>query len=64
MTAKEIYFKTRCFNWLKLALGFAMILASLVLLALCLGLGWLFGTRAWASCFSYGSGERASSVLL
>ena len=51
MTAKEIYFKTMCFNWLKLALGFAMILASLVLLALCLGLGWLFGTEGMGVMF-------------
>uniref|UniRef100_UPI003FF0E8DE hypothetical protein n=1 Tax=Bilophila wadsworthia TaxID=35833 RepID=UPI003FF0E8DE len=51
MTAKEIYFKTMRFNWLKLALGFAMILASLVLLALCLGLGWLFGTEGMGVMF-------------
>lgn len=36
---KDVYFKTMIFVWLKLALGGAMFLISLILLAICLGLG-------------------------
>ena len=39
MKAKDVYFKTMIFVWLKLALGGAMLLVSLILLAICLGLG-------------------------
>lgn len=39
MKAKDVYFKTMIFVWLKLALGGAMFLISLILLAICLGLG-------------------------
>lgn len=39
MKAKDVYFKTMIFVWLKLALGGAMFLVSLILLAICLGLG-------------------------
>lgn len=43
MKAKDVYFKTMIFVWLKLALGGALLLASLILLAICLGLGSLGG---------------------
>ncbi|MCH5270650.1 MAG: hypothetical protein J1E83_07845 [Lachnospiraceae bacterium] len=39
MKTKDVYFKTMIFVWLKLALGGAMFLISLILLAICLGLG-------------------------
>lgn len=39
MKAKDVYFKTMIFVWLKLALGGALLLVSLILLAICLGLG-------------------------
>lgn len=39
LKAKDVYFKTMIFVWLKLALGGAMFLVSLILLAICLGLG-------------------------
>ncbi|MCH5274944.1 MAG: hypothetical protein J1E65_03825 [Lachnospiraceae bacterium] len=43
MKAKDVYFKTMIFVWLKLALGGALLLVSLILLAICLGLGSLGG---------------------
>jgi len=51
MTAKELFFKTMCFNWLRLGLGMVTILISLILLALCLGLGWLFGSEGMGVMF-------------
>lgn len=39
MKARDVYFKTMKFVWLKLALGAAVILFSIILLAICLGLG-------------------------
>lgn len=39
MKAKDVYLKTMKFVWLKLALGAAMILFSLITMAICLGLG-------------------------
>ena len=43
MTAKEIYWKTMKFNWLKLGLGLATIFIAAILLGMCMLLGMLFG---------------------
>ena len=43
MNAKQLYQKTMPFNMAKLALGGATVLLSAILLAICMGLGWLFG---------------------
>lgn len=51
MKAKDVYFKTMIFVWLKLALGGALLLASLILLAICLGLGSLGGGNGMAIAF-------------
>ncbi|MED9904479.1 MAG: hypothetical protein UFG06_09880 [Lachnospiraceae bacterium] len=39
MKTKDVYLKTMKFVWLKLALGVAMILFSLIMLAICVGIG-------------------------
>jgi len=51
MTARELFFKTMSFNWLRLGLGMVTILISLILLGLCLGLGWLFGSEGMGVMF-------------
>lgn len=43
MTAKQLFSKTKPFIMAKLALGGAMVLISVILLAIFMGLGWLFG---------------------
>ena len=43
MTAKQLFNKTMPFIWAKLALGSIMVLVAVVLLAVMMGLGWLFG---------------------
>ena len=43
MTAKQLFNKTMPFIWAKLALGGIMVLVAVVLLAIMMGLGWLFG---------------------
>lgn len=43
MTAKEIFHKTMPFNMAKLGLGAITVLLSAVLLAILMGIGWLFG---------------------
>lgn len=43
MTAKEIYNKTMPFVWAKLTLGGATVLISIILFAILMGIGWLFG---------------------
>ena len=43
MTAKRLFSKTLPFVWAKLLLGGAAVLISAILLALLMGLGWLFG---------------------
>lgn len=48
MTAKQILKKTKPYIIAKLLLGGATVLASAVLLAICLGLGWLFGEGGMA----------------
>lgn len=57
MSAKDIFRQTRPFCIAKLALGGAMVLVLLVLLALLMGIGWIFGTVGmiiglilWAGC--------------
>lgn len=43
MTAKQIFSKTMPFVWAKLMLGLSTVLLSAVLLAVLMGIGWLFG---------------------
>lgn len=43
MTAKQLFSKTMPFVWAKLLLGLIMIGISVLLLAILMGLGWLFG---------------------
>lgn len=43
MNAKQIFQKTMPFNMAKLALGAATVLLSIVLFAILMGIGWLFG---------------------
>ncbi len=43
MTSKQLFSKTMPFIWAKLALGGAMVLISVILLAILMGIGWLFG---------------------
>ncbi len=43
MTAKQLFSKTTPFIWAKLLLGIVMVVISAVLLAVLMGLGWLFG---------------------
>lgn len=43
MQAKELYLKTMKFVWLKLALGMGVVLLSILWLAICFGIGTLFG---------------------
>jgi hypothetical protein len=43
VTAKQLFKGTMPFNIAKLALGGATLLLSAILLAICMGLGWLFG---------------------
>ncbi len=43
MTSKQLFSKTMPFVWAKLALGGVTVLISAVLLAILMGLGWLFG---------------------
>lgn len=45
LTAKDIYLRTMTFNWLKLLLGGATLLLSLVLLGICVGIGLLFSSK-------------------
>ncbi len=45
LTAKDIYFRTMTFNWMKLMLGGATLLLSLILLAICAGFAWLFSSQ-------------------
>ncbi len=51
MTAKQLFNKTMPFVWAKLALGGIMVLISAVLLAILMGLGWLFGDAAMLVTF-------------
>lgn len=54
MKTKDIYLKTMKFVWLKLALGAAIVLISIVLLALFMGIGALFNNATilvWAFMF-------------
>ncbi len=51
MTAKQLFNKTMPFVWAKLALGGALVLISAVLLAILMGLGWLFGEGAMLVTF-------------
>jgi len=43
MTAKQLFNKTRPFCMAKLALGGATVLLSVILFAILMGIGWLFG---------------------
>lgn len=43
MTAKELFSKTKPFIWAKLMLGLITVAISVVLLVICMLLGWLFG---------------------
>lgn len=51
MTAKQLFSKTMPFIWAKLLLGGATVLISAVLLAVFMGLGWLFGENAMVIMF-------------
>ncbi len=51
MTAKQLFSKTMPFVWAKLALGAITVLISVVLLAILMGLGWLFGDSAMLITF-------------
>lgn len=51
MTAKQLFSKTMPFVWAKLMLGGIMVLAAVVLLAIMMGLGWLFGDTAMVIMF-------------
>lgn len=44
MTARQIYGKTMVFNWLKLGLSLATVLASVILFVVLMGIGLLFGS--------------------
>ena len=46
MTAKQLFSKTMPFVWAKLLLGGATVLVCVILLAIFMGLGWLFGDTA------------------
>lgn len=46
MTAKQLFSKTMPFVWTKLLLGGATVLVCVILLAIFMGLGWLFGDTA------------------
>ena len=51
MTAKQIFSKTMPFVWAKLLLGLATVLLSAILLAVLMGIGWLFGENGMLFCF-------------
>lgn len=51
MTSKDLFRKTMPFVWAKLALGGAMVLISGIILAILMGLGWLFGEAGMLICF-------------
>lgn len=51
MTAKQLFSKTMPFVWAKLLLGGATVLVCVILLAIFMGLGWLFGDTAIAIMF-------------
>jgi len=51
MTAKQLFNKTRPFCMAKLALGGATVLLSLILFAILMGIGWLFGDGGLAVTF-------------
>ncbi len=46
MTSKQLFSKTMPFVWAKLFLGGATVLISVILLAIFMGIGWLFGEGA------------------
>ncbi len=51
MNSKQLFSKTMPFVWAKLALGGATVLISVLLLAIFMGLGWLFGDTAMVIMF-------------
>ncbi len=51
MTSKQLFSKTMPFVWTKLALGGVTVLISAILLAILMGLGWLFGDGGMAVTF-------------
>jgi len=51
MNAKQLFSKTMPFIWAKMLLGGATVLISVVLLAIFMGLGWLFGENAMVIMF-------------
>ena len=51
MTAKQIFSKTMPFVWAKLLLGLATVLISVVLFAVLMGIGWLFGENGMLISF-------------
>ncbi|MBE6898730.1 MAG: zinc ribbon domain-containing protein [Ruminococcaceae bacterium] len=51
MNSKQLFSKTMPFVWVKLALGGATVLISAILLAIFMGLGWLFGETAMVIMF-------------
>lgn len=60
MTAKQLFSKTMPFVWAKLILGGLMVLILALLLAILMGIGWLFGGAAmvilfivWLGCIKF-----------
>ncbi len=51
MTAKQLFSKTMPFVWAKLMLGGIAVLVAIILLAILMGLGWLFGNAAMIIMF-------------
>ena len=51
MTAKQLFRKTMPFVWAKMLLGGATVLVCVILLAIFMGLGWLFGDNAMVLMF-------------
>ena len=50
MKAGQVFRKTMPFCWAKLLLGGATVLISAILLAILMGLGWLFGENGMVIC--------------
>ena len=44
MNAREVFFKTMPFVWAKLLLGIITVVASVIILAILLGIAWLFNS--------------------
>ncbi len=58
MTAKDLFSKTTPFIWAKLLLGLITLGISAVLLAIFMGLGWLFGENGMLLISASGWAQR------